>query len=246
MKAKPILLPTAREPFKMPYHKTIPKSNLVLGLVDSYRYSKGLGLTKDRGTIGNFSKEMYQNIYLIDETAEIRDADWYIVLVNELMEIHQRGKKDKSGIRFIEGNSWIKGCKKIISSTDPSLGLPLLSEQSIKLLIDYYNKNGKMLESVNIEEDLIPTLMEGRRWDDKEASKPDGNRSFYMKSEIKLNSRGTIDISISEKKMYSKEEVEEIIINSNRSILELYANDTDVDENDLFEMSFKWIKENLK
>lgn len=123
-----------------------------------------------------------QNIYLIDESAEIKEkGTWmYSSLLNT---IDQYGRIP----RFMD--KW----SKIIASTDNTINhkdsddeilgrcqIPYLSEQSIKLLIDYYNKNGKMPDEVEIE---IVARLKG-----------------YPKYEIKLNSQGTIDINIPKEK----------------------------------------------
>ena len=80
-KCKVVMLPTATEPYKMPYNKHIPESNLILGLQESLNYSKTLGFKKSPDeskfhslhSIGNYSKQMYQHLYITsdDEIKEL-------------------------------------------------------------------------------------------------------------------------------------------------------------------------------
>ena len=234
MKVKVIILPTAVEPYKMPYYKHIPKSDIVLGLVDSLKYSKGLGFTKDRGTIDNFSKEMYQHIYLTYPEAKIEDKNWYIDDINRVRQA-------------VTSDSWYwesrKSYNKIVCSTNKSLliniggdTLPQLSEQSIKLLIDYYNENGNMPDEVevvykDIPEFKINSTKRDAVWENSflnntaqcipEVIKEiNTNKYFQLKYRVDLypgyydmievnNPQGLIDITIPEEKMYSREDMNE-------------------------------------
>ena len=95
------------------------------------------------------------NIYLINPEVEIKEGDWYI---DDCGEVRKSITSDK------EYWSRRKDYNKIIASTDSSLitgytvdfnskeiYFPQLSEQAIKLLIDYYNKNGCMPEFIEVE-----------------------------------------------------------------------------------------------
>lgn len=77
-----------------------------------------------------------QHLYILSDE-KIEEGDYVIDSMGELFGPYENG--DIIG----------KEAKKIIASTDLPLRLPLLSEESIKLLIYYYNREGKMPESVN-------------------------------------------------------------------------------------------------
>ena len=83
----------------------------------------------------------------------------------------------KKVIKHTDGNYYLqledKTYRKIIASTDSSLNLPLLSEQSIKLLIDYYNQFGKMPEFVEttvweLHNEVDITIPEERKYSREE------------------------------------------------------------------------------
>lgn len=209
-----------------------------------------------------------QHIYLIDESAKIKEGDWYY----NLYPIEEYGEK------FISqcGNpkALDEGCSKIIASTDKYLGwtnlgtseddrvignkiggnngclfehiIPQLSFQSIQLLIDYYNKHGKMPDEIEVEHDS--------QWFTKERGWqpfPRDNKNYlpeHKRKIIKLNSEGTVDITIQEEKMYSKKDLP---INE---ILNLIGYiDTPIGRRkypseviDNIQLLDNWIKENLK
>ena len=124
-------------------------------------------------------------LYLIDESAEIKEGIYFYD--SESNEVHKSFGL-LNGLILISENSPIgcnpSFCSKIIASTQQLEGIPQLSEQSIKLLVDYYNKNGKMPEFVDIN----------------------SNKTFTTEY-IELNCYGKVNITIPEKKMYSREEV---------------------------------------
>ena len=147
-------------------------------------------LHKEDGT--SIALKDYQHIYLIDSNVKIKEGDRCI-----------NNNQDTLYQPNCLGD--LSGWNKIICSTDKSINhkdkddeilrrcqLSYLSEQSVKLLIDYYNKNGKMLDEVDVE------FTEG----------------FYegVLNILKLNSQGTVDITIPEEKMYSRKEVESLFI----------------------------------
>lgn len=224
MKLKPVLLPTK------------DKSPVVVG-VKVQRYNPRMILTKDADAEW-LKFGTYNNIYLIDEEAEIKSRDWYYFT--------------KSGIHINLGTlplnktKWDGDkCFKIIASTDFLIlstkysdensvvieYLPNLSKKSIKLLIDYYNKNGRLPESVEVGTTFGGEYLAGMSGSNEIwASYPD---------KIKLNSQGTIDISIPKDRMYTKGEVISKIHEAVKAYNYERLNDGSLDLDD-------WIKENLK
>lgn len=212
MKLKPILL-------------KVNNSNIWLHTKeDSCNYNK-LELTNDDEPYGIYlhRKVAYQ-IYLIDQEADIKEGDWlfdayYLSTGEKFLLVGKDQSVETANLNCGSTQRY----SKIICSTDKSLmtnslakkldpesanlnswedyTLPQLSEQSIKLLIDYYNEQGKMPDKVEIEEvfvDMFRKIVHPNRVQDG------------CSKELKLNSQETVDITIPEERMYSKEEVEEL------------------------------------
>lgn len=182
MKAKIIILETTNKSASYP------------AIIKQYSSGKLIsGLTSQKDKICHF--------YLIDESAEIKEGDWYIDLSKKTSN-YGLHKCDSERIASLS-NQFKGKFAKIIASTDKlALGsyqghfedidctnyLPQLSEQSIQLLIDYYNKNGKMPDEVEVNFEY--------------KNKPMSD--LFIERKIKLNSEGTVDITIPEEKKYSK------------------------------------------
>jgi hypothetical protein len=129
-----------------------------------------------------------QHLYLIDPNAEIKESDWYI---DDSNQIRQSVTSDKEYWKVRQGYV------KIIAATDPSIrslfeGQEVLeepyplSEKSIKLLLDYYNKNGKMPDKVIINNVKI--------WKDVETASIPQREPDTIK--IQLNYRGEVNFKI--------------------------------------------------
>lgn len=149
------------------------------------------------------------DIILIDPTAEIVERDLY----------YNNKRKD---INISYANVGVNVYwDKIIASTNPQHNLPKLSQQSIDLLIEYYNVNGSMSESVDVIE------MTGHI-DVHNETIPDSNKmkllyfdEFGIYSGIKLNTEGTIDVTIPRNEesqesqiTYTEDEVKKLIIDA--------------------------------
>jgi hypothetical protein len=209
-----------------------------------------------------------RHIYLIDKTAEIKEGDWYYSkALNSIF---------KAEILPLS----LKDAVKIIASTDSSLqwaeggypyelqihGIPQLSEQSIKLLIDYYNNNGLLPESVKVKKDKYGNVPyyyihgnckyecehKGNWFDltngqvemtksEEELIKLNANKIYYS---LKLNSQGTVNIYIPEERMYSKNEVEILLLKAIRDSLKSVRLFQKGKESIINQDN--WIKENLK
>lgn len=136
------------------------------------------------------------HIYLIDESAEIKEGDWCIHLPTNKLVQSSYNRKDNYLQKIIaltdsleitmdyHGESTTEEDKICYSEN-----LPQLSEQSIKLLLDYCNQNGKMPEYVEVEE----------QYD-----------TYGWIGNVKLNSQNQVDMTIPEEKVYSRKEVEEL------------------------------------
>jgi hypothetical protein len=101
-----------------------------------------------------------------------------------------------------------------------------LSEQSIKLLVDYYNQNNKLPDEFEVE----------TWWET--------NNQFADIEHIKLNSQGDVDITIPEEKMYSKEEVKQLI---SKSVKDVSFEVTPREDMKIWlDKTIEWIKQNIK
>jgi len=201
------------------------------------------------------SSDRVFEIYLIDEDAEIKEGDWCYNNKIGLGNYFVDAENNTHDIICTKGITYPfstpKYIFKVICCTDKFLGwtnigscekgriignkvngsngclfrslLPQLSEQSIILLIDYYNKNSKMPDEVKVRDHL-----DGCIWNIQ-------SKEFLNKPlELKLNSEGTVDITIPEEKMYNKEEVINLFISYCSSHRKNSKHKLD-----------KWIKENL-
>lgn len=156
-----------------------------------------------------------QHLYLIDPNAEIKEDDWCFNNNDPTGRVVQANKSNLSSIQ-----EW---WNKIIATTDklplePYQGhykdvdctnyIPQLSEQSINLLVDYYNKNGKMPDEVEVD----TRYFHGNGYYDE--SELDGSQKelYSLMKEIKLNHQGEVDITVPEERTYTRKEVRGLII----------------------------------
>jgi hypothetical protein len=79
---------------------------------------------------------------------KIKEGDWYLTDNNKVLQC----TKTIFGLVYADNDHGrqIKHCRKIIATTDPSLGLPQPSESFIKAYIEAYN-NGNVIEDILIE-----------------------------------------------------------------------------------------------
>jgi hypothetical protein len=184
-----------------------------------------------------------QHIYLIDQEAEIKKGDRCYMLdeasrnsginllrVDEVdLEIKATGQ---NGGHFVTHKRWIA---KIIASSYSAI-LPRLSQQSIKFLVDYYNKQGKMPDEVEIK--IWKGLQLPNNFLDYEKEELLKN-SKKLPDNI-LNPQGTIDIIIPKERMYSRDEVYDLFNNYALEVIrEHYAQITNLGTN-------AWLDKNLK
>lgn len=168
------------------------------------------------------SKEYFDcyDIILIDTKAKIVESEWF---VNE--QIY-------NGIAIWQHNGKIapnSNPRKIISSTNEDLRLPQLSEQSIQLLINYYNEHKCMPESVNVEEyfdikapiieeyeGFIVQAQDERDLESKITKIAFGQVKGFLTTHncpkrISFNPQGTVDLTIpeNEEKLYTAKDMNE-------------------------------------
>ena len=205
MKTKIVMLPTDKA----------DNSLLLLNL----RGGKNLEYHKDKF----FTQDYLQSIglksfhlYLIDPNAEIKEGSYYIsnqairkcVRISDSKNypyIHLNSKKEEIGDFHTWSGNVLATTHKGKNIDNVDINLPQLSEQSIKLLVDYYNKNNKMPDEVEVENAYYD-------WDDETRTK---DRLYNL-----TNSQGEVDITIPEEKMYSEEEVRILLQDMHLDIVE--------------------------
>lgn len=134
-------------------------------------------------TTPNILGGKYFDIILVDPEAEIVEGDYILNPEENIIEIYAKNKQNISKYIYY----------KITCGTNVPNCLNKLSEQSIKLLIDYYNEHKCMPEWIEI--DYTPYY--------------ETNMVKSIEGAIKLNQQGKVDITITEvkEKLYTEEEV---------------------------------------
>lgn len=159
-----------------------------------------------------------QHFYLIDLEAEIKEGDhaWCtetneIIQVSEVIQEQHKYRDTNGKTHYDNFDPW--KWYKIICSTDKSLDVPQLSAQSIKLLIDYYNKNGKMPDEVAVVKPKDESICrcgipKSEHLYEKEGVVYNKYRHPFVPVNTTTNSQGTVEITISEDRVYSRKEME--------------------------------------
>lgn len=162
-----------------------------------------------------------QHLYLISDD-EIKEGDWYI---DDTDTVRQSITSDK--------DYWRRrpDYKKIIASTDSELSpiedygyakakilFPQIPESFIK---GFVKANGKI-------DEVVVEYQVRKQFEDEE------DATYGPIHELKLTDNNEVIISMVEEKMYSREEVEEIVYNATKEV-----------PNEDQETVLKWIKENL-
>ena len=156
----------------------------------------------------------------------------YIISDDEIKENNTHFYNPHSGQLHISGNhtDYIainkNGCKKIIATTDVSLGLPQPSQQFIQKYVEEYNK-GNIITDVLIEYELISNEEYFGN-----TVNPD-NDVPYFDEKLKINPK---DNTITIKKVKDSWNREEILNDIEQAIIQGL---------DIGQYRDKWIKENL-
>lgn len=205
------------------------------------------------------SKEYFDQVHLyIISDEEIKEGDWmFSVNVNQLE------KADVSLTKMTPSQKqyWLDEIKKIIASTDPSLGLPQPSRNFIEKYISEYNK-GNVIEKVMVEyEDKLSELIESvenltticlEDYDNEEES-PYYHLLEKAISELnnyspiaKISKDNTITIS-KVKDSWNREEVIELIKSSVGESHDFSRENNDIHSMNIIESRFlnAWINKNL-
>jgi len=145
------------------------------------------------------------HIYIIDEDAEIKTGDWCIHLGLNRAEVWEDDCELDKSLRHKVICSTDKSLKAIIprhNDFDSEYPLELLSDQSLRLILDYHCKNEKLPSKINVEYETYCIY------------KPSGSDlDGLFDKRIKLNSKGVVDITIANeniKQMTTKEIIFEI------------------------------------
>lgn len=160
-----------------------------------------------------------QNLYFLSDD-EIKEGDWYIIEDKELAKATSAGDIIRQ----------FKDCKKIIASTDKSLGLPQPSKEWIEYFVSEYNK-GNIITEVMVEYEIFYYNCSCSKSDHFDECDKDCKESIL--SEIKVNSDNTINIK-------SVEETWRDFVNKMAKHFGFESN------NDITEEQIKWAEENYQ
>lgn len=159
----------------------------------------------------------HYHFYLIDTDAEIKEGSYYFsnqsirkcIKVNKGLYpyIHLNKKREEIGDFYTWRGNVIALTGVAKNPDNIKVNLPLLSEQSIKLAIDYLNRTGK--KEVEVKVDMTKRgddnfWLEYYKQNETGINNPD---NFKYIPKLKLNSEGRVDITIPEEKMYSREQM---------------------------------------
>ncbi len=163
----------------------------------------GLKWSKDGPFVNGITNTQNHFLYICSNE-EIKQGDWFYTSFEGKDYVHQcSGSPDRRPDRLLSQNGNYQftksNCKKIIASTDKSLGLPSIPQSFIQLYIDKYNK-GEKLEKCMVEYGFI---------EDKDPR----IRGYYTAEDeanliLKLNGNEII-ISEYKEKLYTKEEIKQ-------------------------------------
>ena len=145
-----------------------------------------------------------QHLFILSDE-EITHNDWVLLPNNE---IHKMSPTDM--IHYLASQS--KATKKIIATTDTSLGLPQPSQRFIEKYIEEYNK-GNVISEVDVEYEVDysikcdETLSDCQRYSNK---KVDCSNCIKAIFKLKVNSDNTINIK-SAKDSWTLEELHDLL-----------------------------------
>jgi hypothetical protein len=229
-KIEVVMLPTAVEPYKMPYSKYIPKGCIIKTLMWGVRTRGTVGELKiNKGySISNYSKEMYQHIYITvsQDVEPIRKGDWCYNPKLLTTKIYQ----------FIEEGLAHDSNRKIIATTDIRIMTNQVEPYNMK---QGYHKQIPQLQQAFLEEFVAnPDGKWEVEYEEDYDDTPLGRESWNV---LKLNKYNTVSIKAVKKKMYSRKEVE-VLINKYEEDTLYYGRDGYYKNIDIPE---EWIKKNL-
>jgi hypothetical protein len=118
--AQVIMLPTATEPYKMPYNEHIPEGAIIKTLMWGVRTKGVVGelIVNEGQSISNYSKEMYQHLYFTTDE-EIEEGNWCYDAksnaIHKCINIYPTGAIEINGLG---GALNPKFARKIVATTD--------------------------------------------------------------------------------------------------------------------------------
>ena len=179
-----------------------------------------------------------QHLYFTSNE-EIKEGDWcyHPELSQEYSIVTKEGIK--TGLHPTQGvfrwksttNPWYKKAKKIIATTDKSLGLPEPSKRFLEVYVDAYNE-GKKIEEVLVE-------MEDFGEEDWAGDDYTGEPIWRHDWRVKVKSDNTITIK-KVKDSWNREEVIELL---NKLVYDIAGNSYILDVN--LKVKEWWLEQNL-
>ena len=212
---------------------TFKKAKVVMLATNKIETESRIGYYKDTLSLGNSKYDKRLSLFRsIDGTSTPNPQHLYIISDDEIKENNTHFYNPHSGQLHISGNhtDYIainkNGCKKIIATTDVSLGLPQPSQQFIQKFIEEYNK-GNVITEVMVEYELISNEEYFLNTINPDDDVP------YFDENLKINPK---DNTITIKKVKDSWNREEILNDIEQAIIQGL---------DIGQYRDKWIKENL-
>lgn len=147
----------------------------------------------------NLSNIKSQHLY-ITSNQEIKKDDWYIFDVGYASGVKQADLDDIENIH-LEIDP-----KKIIATTDTSLGLPQPSQSFIEKYIEEYNKGNQIIDVMVEAEEIINPAWESYFEFTDYCMKHGYDKQWYSKEKLKIDSQNIVTIR-KQKDSWTREEL---------------------------------------
>ena len=193
----------------------------------------GLVFSEEKGSKDSVYEP--QHLYILSDE-EIKRGDWFVNLGSgghPKVAIYQANSENSKAINEFN----FPEIKKIIGTTNSELHLNKIVEEDMHMYKEPLPQISQDLIKSYVENPFDKVMVEYLTKLEKGTDL--GNECNYIvPDKPKLNQDGTLAVTLVEKKMYSREEVEDMFRNA---IGEIHSPDYD----DTFENLSIWIKENL-
>lgn len=154
----------------------------------------------------------FQHLYILSNDP-IKEGDLVYNILSGLGKVTEIDKaSDFLGVKYLSEQHEVEedfdNVKKIISSTDKSLGLPLIPESYLPIYIKAYNE-GKQIAEVELE------INESTKYNLDELKEREymGLKRIYNKPLLITNPDDSVIIHTKEDRMYSRDEMDDAFTN---------------------------------
>ena len=184
-----------------------------------------------------------QHLYIISLDEEIKEGDWYYNSKNNTInQLTSQYGNIKESVLILNNNKY---CHKVIATTDSSLLLPTVSFKEW----DGKSRNLPQITQQFIEE-WIAEYNKGVKVEDLEVEyfiKQHNQHSHGIWDEecLKISKDNFISLRRKEKRVYTREETESLIVDGMRFMNSYIINHDTLHGQEAKQVAKNWIKENL-